>query len=103
MNDKLLARTVSRESIECSRSLSALSAPEAEQERKDLEAKISAVVDTLSFRKREIIRLRYGLGNGYAYTLEEAGRIFKVTRNRCQTLEAQAIKELRHSTEPPSA
>ena len=37
---------------------------------------------TLTYREREIIKLRYGIGDGYTYTLEEVGRIFKVTRER---------------------
>ena len=47
-------------------------------------------------REREIIRLRYGLGDGYTYTLEEVGRIFKVTRERVRQIEAKAVKKLQH-------
>ena len=45
-----------------------------------LKDKIDGVLKTLTYREREIIKLRYGLGDGYTYTLEEVGRIFKVTR-----------------------
>ena len=45
-----------------------------------LKDKIEQVLKTLTYREREIIKLRYGLGDGYTYTLEEVGRIFKVTR-----------------------
>src|SRR6202012_4399666 len=45
-----------------------------------LKEKIDSVLKTLTYREREIIKLRYGLGDGYTYTLEEVGRIFKVTR-----------------------
>jgi RNA polymerase primary sigma factor len=54
------------------------------------------VLDTLSFREREIIKLRYGIGDGYTYTLEEVGRIFKVTRERVRQIEAKAVRKLQH-------
>ena len=50
---------------------------------------------TLSYREREIIKLRYGLGDGYSYTLEEVGHIFKVTRERIRQIEAKALRQLR--------
>ena len=58
--------------------------------------KIEDVLKTLTFREREIIRLRYGLGDGYTYTLEEVGRIFKVTRERVRQIEAKAVRKLQH-------
>ncbi len=61
-----------------------------------LKEKIDTVLQTLSFREREIIKLRYGIGTGYTYTLEEVGRIFKVTRERVRQIEAKAIKKLQH-------
>ncbi len=61
-----------------------------------LKEKIEAVLQTLSFREREIIKLRYGIGTGYTYTLEEVGRIFKVTRERVRQIEAKAIRKLQH-------
>ena len=61
-----------------------------------LKEKIESVLHTLSFREREIIKLRYGIGTGYTYTLEEVGRIFKVTRERVRQIEAKAVKKLQH-------
>jgi RNA polymerase primary sigma factor len=61
-----------------------------------LRDKIETLLKTLTFREREIIRLRYGLGDGYTYTLEEVGRIFKVTRERVRQIEAKAVKKLQH-------
>ncbi len=61
-----------------------------------LRDKIEALLKTLTYREREIIRLRYGLGDGYTYTLEEVGRIFKVTRERVRQLEAKAVRKLQH-------
>jgi len=61
-----------------------------------LREKIDAVLKTLTYREREIIKLRYGLGDGYTYTLEEVGRIFKVTRERVRQIEAKAVRKLQH-------
>ncbi len=59
-----------------------------------LRSRINKVLKTLSYREREIIRLRYGLGDGYSYTLEEVGHIFKVTRERIRQIEAKAVRKL---------
>jgi len=67
-----------------------------ERQMEMLRDKIMAVLDTLSFREREIIKLRYGIGDGYTYTLEEVGRIFKVTRERVRQIEAKAVRKLQH-------
>jgi RNA polymerase primary sigma factor len=61
-----------------------------------LRDRIEALLKTLTYREREIIRLRYGLGDGYTYTLEEVGRIFKVTRERVRQIEAKAVRKLQH-------
>ncbi len=59
-----------------------------------LRTRINKVLKTLSYREREIIKLRYGLGDGYSYTLEEVGHIFKVTRERIRQIEAKAVRKL---------
>jgi len=61
-----------------------------------LKDRIDAVLKTLTYREREIIKLRYGIGDGYTYTLEEVGKIFKVTRERVRQVEAKAIRKLQH-------
>jgi len=61
-----------------------------------LREKIDGLLNTLTYREREIIRLRYGLDDGYSYTLEEVGRIFKVTRERVRQIEAKAVRKLQH-------
>ncbi len=61
-----------------------------------LRDKIESLLKTLTYREREIIRLRYGLGDGYTYTLEEVGRIFKVTRERVRQIEAKAVRKLQN-------
>ncbi len=49
---------------------------------------------SLNYREREILRLRYGLADGYAYTLEEVGKIFSVTRERVRQIETKAVRKL---------
>ncbi|MEN1680066.1 MAG: sigma-70 family RNA polymerase sigma factor [Planctomycetota bacterium] len=61
-----------------------------------LRDRIEELLKTLTFREREIIRLRYGLADGYSYTLEEVGRIFKVTRERVRQIEAKAVAKLQN-------
>jgi RNA polymerase primary sigma factor len=61
-----------------------------------LKEKIDEVLNSLTYREREIIKLRYGLGDGYTYTLEEVGRIFNVTRERVRQIEAKAVRKLQH-------
>ena len=61
-----------------------------------LKERIDEVLRTLTFREREIVKLRYGIGDGYTYTLEEVGRIFRVTRERVRQIEAKAVRKLRH-------
>lgn len=61
-----------------------------------LKDKIDNVLETLTYREREIIKLRYGIGDGYTYTLEEVGKIFKVTRERVRQIEAKAVRKLQH-------
>ena len=64
--------------------------------REMLRERIDSVLSTLTFREREIIKLRYGIGDGYTYTLEEVGRIFRVTRERVRQIEAKAVRKLQH-------
>ncbi|HLD41072.1 MAG TPA: RNA polymerase sigma factor RpoD [Candidatus Omnitrophota bacterium] len=59
---------------------------------------MSSALDTLNDRERKILLLRFGLEDGTARTLEEVGKIFKVTRERVRQIEAKALKKLRHPT-----
>ena len=61
-----------------------------------LRDRIDSLLQTLTYREREIIRLRYGLTDGFSYTLEEVGRIFKVTRERVRQIEAKAVAKLQN-------
>ncbi len=61
-----------------------------------LKSRIADALESLNYREREIIRLRYGLTDGYTYTLEEVGKIFSVTRERVRQIEAKAVRKLQH-------
>jgi RNA polymerase primary sigma factor len=60
-----------------------------------LKSSISRALEGLTYREREIIRMRFGLADGYSYTLEEVGTIFEVTRERVRQIEAKAVEKLR--------
>jgi RNA polymerase primary sigma factor len=55
---------------------------------------IDKMLRGLTYREREIIKLRFGLGDGYEYTLDQCGQIFKVTRERIRQIEAKAFKKI---------
>ncbi len=59
-----------------------------------LKARLDDVMHDLTYREREIVRLRYGLTDGYTYTLEEVGKIFQVTRERVRQIESKAVRKL---------
>jgi len=59
-----------------------------------LKNRLADVLQSLNHREREILRMRYGLTDGYAYTLEEVGKIFSVTRERVRQIEAKAVRKL---------
>src|SRR4029078_12019255 len=59
-----------------------------------LKRRIDEAMQSLNYREREILRLRYGLTDGYAYTLEEVGKIFSVTRERVRQIETKAVRKL---------
>jgi RNA polymerase primary sigma factor len=63
-----------------------------------LKTRIADVLASLDYREREILRLRYGLADGYSYTLEEVGKIFSVTRERVRQIENKAVRTLQHPT-----
>ena len=62
--------------------------------RQALKNRIEEAMASLNYREREILRLRYGLADGYAYTLEEVGKIFSVTRERVRQIESKAVRKL---------
>lgn len=60
-----------------------------------LREQLMEVLDTLTPREEMVIRLRFGLDDGKTRTLEEVGRVFKVTRERIRQIEAKALRKLR--------
>ncbi len=63
-----------------------------------LSEQINSVLSTLPAREQKVIRMRFGLDDGYSHTLEEVGYVFKVTRERIRQIEAKALRRLRHPT-----
>jgi len=63
-----------------------------------LSEQINSVLNTLPAREQKVIRMRFGLDDGYSHTLEEVGYVFKVTRERIRQIEAKALRRLRHPT-----
>ena len=63
-----------------------------------LEEQIQQVLATLPVREQKVIRMRFGLDDGYTHTLEEVGYVFKVTRERIRQIEAKALRRLRAPT-----
>ena len=61
-----------------------------------LQDKIRELLSTLPQREQEVLRMRFGLDDGYALTLEEVGLYFDVTRERIRQIEAKALRRLRH-------
>lgn len=60
--------------------------------------KLDEVFGTLTEREEKVLRLRFGLGDGYPRTLEEVGSVFNVTRERVRHIEAKALRKMRHPT-----
>ncbi|GMU93452.1 MAG: RNA polymerase sigma factor SigA [Candidatus Hydrogenedentota bacterium] len=60
--------------------------------------KLDEVLATLTEREEKVLRLRFGLGDGYPRTLEEVGSVFNVTRERVRQIEAKALRKMRHPT-----
>ncbi|MBI4372348.1 MAG: RNA polymerase sigma factor RpoD [Candidatus Omnitrophica bacterium] len=63
-----------------------------------LKEQMDDVLNTITEREEKVLRLRFGIGDGYSRTLEEVGQIFNVTRERVRQIEAKALRKLRHPT-----
>jgi len=72
--------------------------PERMAERSLLKKQMDEILKTLTPREERVIRLRFGIDDGYHRTLEEVGNIFNVTRERIRQIEDKALKKLRHPT-----
>ncbi len=63
-----------------------------------LREKIEEALDQLTPRERDVLKMRFGLDDGFPHTLEEVGKHFQVTRERIRQIESKALKKLRHPT-----
>ena len=63
-----------------------------------LQELINEVLDTLPEKEQKVLRMRFGLDDGYSHTLEEVGYVFNVTRERIRQIEAKALRRLKHPT-----
>ena len=70
--------------------------PSQEIDQHLLRSRIEEVLQGLNWREREIIKLRYGLGDGHAYTLDQVSKIFAVSRERIRQIESRAMRKLQH-------
>ncbi|MFK4786017.1 RNA polymerase sigma factor RpoD [Fusobacterium sp. MFO224] len=70
--------------------------PYEETNRVLLREQLDEVLDSLNSREKQVLRYRYGLDDGAPKTLEEVGKIFKVTRERIRQIEVKALRKLRH-------
>jgi RNA polymerase sigma factor (sigma-70 family) len=70
--------------------------PDEKERIQGLQKRIDEVLSTLSFTEQEVVKLRYGIGDRFNYTLEEVGKIFRVTKERVRQLEGKAIRKLQH-------
>jgi RNA polymerase primary sigma factor len=82
------------------RALGTAFAPEGEMALRELRHEIDSALDLLSYRDRGVIEMRYGLGDGYAYTLAETGFVFQLTRERVRQIQARALEKLRRGAGP---
>lgn len=93
----VFAEIPEEELLACSPARLLLPAPTSEELDSPITAeRLDAVLKTLTYREREVLRLRFGLGGEPAHTLEEVGPIFKINRERVRQIEARAIRKLRH-------
>ncbi|MBN2546717.1 MAG: RNA polymerase sigma factor RpoD [Spirochaetes bacterium] len=63
---------------------------------RDLQDQLTSVIRTLTKKEQDVLKMRYGLEDGYSLTLEQVGYIFNVTRERIRQIEAKALRKLRH-------
>ena len=74
----------------------AIDSPTLNLNREMLKNRLEDVLQSLSLREREVVKMRFGIGRDSTYTLEELGKKFKVTRERIRQIEIRALKKLQH-------
>jgi RNA polymerase primary sigma factor len=70
--------------------------PFAHTENKKISKKIQMILDTLSPREQQVIRMRFGIGVDRNHTLKEIGKVLSITRERVRQIEARAMNKLKH-------
>jgi RNA polymerase primary sigma factor len=70
--------------------------PSNQTQFKMLQEEIITILKTLPAREQDVLKMRFGLDDGYSLTLEEVGLYFNVTRERIRQIEAKALRRLRH-------
>ena len=70
--------------------------PSNQTQFKRLQDEIIGILKTLPPREQDVLKMRFGLDDGYSLTLEEVGLYFNVTRERIRQIEAKALRRLRH-------
>jgi RNA polymerase primary sigma factor len=68
--------------------------PSEQADQSSLQSRVERALSQLGYREREILKLRFGMGDGHCYTLEEVARIFRVTRERIRQIEDRALRKL---------
>ena len=71
-------------------------APLRESDQQTIQSRLNSALDVLNDREREVLRLRYGLVDGCAHTLEKIGKKFSITRERVRQIEVKAMHKLQH-------
>lgn len=103
LKSNMVERELSKEGLQIAlqsnaRSLIGLDYPEQQLEEEERKILVSDRLDSLTPREAKILRLRFGFDNTPAHTLEEIGKIFKVTREQIRHIEARALRKMRHPT-----
>ena len=96
-------RVMSKEALQITlqssaRSLIGLDYPEQEMVEQEMVEIVKDKLDSLTPREAKILRMRFGFDGGIGHTLEEVGKVFKVTREQIRHIEARALRKLRHPT-----
>ncbi len=97
LGESLIVRTVRSTEIVAPESLDILPAPDTREDRFPITAEeVEPFLGQLPYRQREVIKLRFGIGYGEAYTLQQVAKIFRVTMERVRQIELEAIRALEH-------
>jgi RNA polymerase primary sigma factor len=81
------------------RSLAAVFQPGKARLLPELRSHIRCALNRLSFRERSVLEMRFGLGDGYVYTLAQAGFVFRLTRERVRQIQAKALRKFCHRSD----